>query len=106
MIDGGTLGEHKGINVPGAVLPISAVTAKDADDLAFGVSNGVDYVALSFVQTADDIVKFKIAVYPGRISLGNVDRNRFEIIYLDPHRLFVTEQDGRIDGLAATQQEH
>ena len=55
VIDGGTLGEHKGINVPGAVLPTSALTAKDADDLAFGVSRGVDCVALSFVQTAADL---------------------------------------------------
>src|SRR5262249_51104359 len=55
VIDGGTLGEHKGINVPGAVLPTTALTAKDADDLAFGVSKGVDYVALSFVQTAADL---------------------------------------------------
>src|SRR5262245_33233365 len=55
VVDGGTLGEHKGINVPGAVLPTTALTAKDADDLAFGVSKGVDYVALSFVQTAADL---------------------------------------------------
>jgi pyruvate kinase len=55
VIDGGTLGEHKGINVPGAVLPTSALTAKDAEDLAFGLSRGVDYVALSFVQTAADL---------------------------------------------------
>src|SRR5215217_3107001 len=55
VVDGGMLGEHKGINVPGAVLPTSALTAKDAEDLAFGVSRGVDYVALSFVQTAADL---------------------------------------------------
>jgi pyruvate kinase len=55
VVDGGMLGEHKGINVPGAVLPIGALTAKDADDLAFGISKGVDYVALSFVQTAADL---------------------------------------------------
>ena len=55
VIDGGTLGEHKGINVPGAVLPTSALTAKDVEDLAFGLSRGVDYVALSFVQTAADL---------------------------------------------------
>jgi pyruvate kinase len=55
VIDGGTLGEHKGINVPGAALSTSALTAKDAHDLAFGVSKGVDYVALSFVQTAADL---------------------------------------------------
>jgi len=55
VVDGGVLGEHKGINVPGAVLPTSALTAKDAEDLAFGLSRGVDYVALSFVQTAADL---------------------------------------------------
>ncbi|HEU5259001.1 MAG TPA: pyruvate kinase [Vicinamibacterales bacterium] len=63
VIDGGTLGEHKGINVPGAVLPSSAMTAKDADDLAFGVSRGVDYVALSFVQTAADLQQARDILY-------------------------------------------
>ena len=55
VIDGGTLGEHKGINVPGAILPMSALTPKDADDLVFGATMGVDYVALSFVQTVADL---------------------------------------------------
>src|SRR5262245_42701690 len=55
VVDAGMLGEHKGINVPGAVLPVGALTAKDAEDLAFGISKGVDYVALSFVQTAADL---------------------------------------------------
>ena len=52
---GGTLGEHKGINAPGVMLPASAVTAKDVEDLRFGLSMGVDMVALSFVQTAEDL---------------------------------------------------
>ena len=55
VVDGGELGEHKGINAPGVALPTSAVTPKDEDDLAFGLSLGVDLVALSFVQTADDL---------------------------------------------------
>jgi pyruvate kinase len=55
VVDGGLLAEHKGINVPGVVLPSSALTPKDADDLVFGVRMGVDYVALSFVQTAADL---------------------------------------------------
>jgi pyruvate kinase len=55
VVDGGTLGEHKGINVPGAVLAASALTAKDVDDLAFGARMGVDYVAVSFVQTVGDL---------------------------------------------------
>ena len=55
VVHGGSLGEHKGINAPGVKLPASAVTAKDADDLRFGLRLGVDLVALSFVQTPDDV---------------------------------------------------
>src|SRR5262249_457717 len=50
-----------------------------------------------FDTLAHDIIKFKIAVYPGRFTLGDVDSNRFEPIYLDPHQLFsapnATERD-------------
>ena len=54
VINGGRLGEHKGINAPGVKLPAAAVTAKDEADLKFGLALGVDLVALSFVQTAED----------------------------------------------------
>jgi pyruvate kinase len=55
VMAGGPLGQHKGINMPGVVLPASAMTAKDIDDLRFGLAQGVDLVALSFVQTAADL---------------------------------------------------
>jgi pyruvate kinase len=55
VIAGGPLGGHKGINAPGVALPPSALTAKDEDDLRFGLALGVDFVAVSFVQTAGDI---------------------------------------------------
>lgn len=55
VTEGGAIGEHKGINVPGIQLPASAITPKDADDLRFGLSLGVDMVAVSFVQTAADL---------------------------------------------------
>jgi len=55
VIEGGELGEHKGINAPGVPLPSSAVTPKDVADLTFGLSLGVDMVALSFVQSAADL---------------------------------------------------
>jgi len=55
VVHGGSLGEHKGINAPGVKLPASAVTAKDAEDLRFGLRLGVDLVALSFVQTPQDV---------------------------------------------------
>ncbi len=55
VVNGGPLGEHKGINAPGVALPASSLTAKDLDDLRFGLAQGIDLVALSFVQTAADV---------------------------------------------------
>ncbi len=55
VVNGGSLGQRKGINAPGVALPASAVTEKDAADLRFGLHLGVDLVALSFVQTAEDV---------------------------------------------------
>jgi pyruvate kinase len=57
VVQGGELGEHKGINAPGIVLPASAITPKDVNDLRTGVSLGVDMVAISFVQSAADLLE-------------------------------------------------
>ncbi len=51
----GKLGDRKGLNVIGAVLPMSAMTDKDRIDMAFALTQEVDYIALSFVQTAKDV---------------------------------------------------
>ena len=59
VINGGVLGEHKGINLPGIALSIPALTEKDRDDLEFGLSEGVDMVALSFVRSASDVNSVK-----------------------------------------------
>jgi len=54
--DGGPLAEHKGINLPGVTVSTPAVTDKDRADMAFGVEKlGVDFVALSFVRSADEV---------------------------------------------------
>ena len=55
VITGGMLESRKSINVPGVALRASALTPKDADDLRAGIAMGVDLVAVSFVQTADDL---------------------------------------------------
>lgn len=52
----GTLSDRKGINVINAVLPMSAMTDKDREDMAFALTQDVDYIALSFVQTAQDVI--------------------------------------------------
>jgi pyruvate kinase len=57
VVHGGMLGANKGINAPGVPLPPSALTSKDVDDLRFGLTLGVDLVALSFVQTAEDLAR-------------------------------------------------
>jgi len=54
---GGVLSNHKGVNLPHCVLPISAVTDKDRADLAFALENGADWVALSFVQRPEDVAE-------------------------------------------------
>jgi pyruvate kinase len=55
VVTGGELADHKGVNFPGVRLSAASLTAKDRVDLAFGLSMGVDYVALSFVRRAEDI---------------------------------------------------
>jgi pyruvate kinase len=60
--NGGDLGEHKGINLPGIRLKIPSLTPKDRIDLAFALQHGADYVALSFVRTAKDVRAAKAAI--------------------------------------------
>jgi len=59
VINGGTLGENQGINLPGAALSIPALTEKDRKDLEFGLQHGVDAIALSFVRSAADVLEAK-----------------------------------------------
>jgi len=54
VINGASLGERKGINLPGIKLPIPSLTEKDRDDLKWAAQQGVDYFALSFVRSAED----------------------------------------------------
>ena len=56
VIRGGVLRSNKGVNLPGAHLTLPSLSVKDKEDLVFGVNQGIDYVALSFVRTADDIL--------------------------------------------------
>jgi pyruvate kinase len=55
VVEGGRLGEHKGINLPGVAIRAEALSEKDREDVRFGLAHGVDYVALSFVRSAADV---------------------------------------------------
>jgi len=59
IIDGGILRPHKGINLPGMTISAPTITEKDRRDVQFGVAIGVDFVALSFVRQAADVVTLK-----------------------------------------------
>ncbi len=56
VITGGRISSHKGINLPGTLVSAPTLTDKDREDIRFGVAQGVDYVALSFVRGPEDII--------------------------------------------------
>jgi pyruvate kinase len=62
VITTGPISTHKGLNLPDTFLPYASFTDKDKEDLAFGLKEKVDYVAISFVQTVDDIQKVRKAI--------------------------------------------
>jgi pyruvate kinase len=66
VVNGGELGEHKGINLPGVKLRIPAMTAKDRDDLAFALRHGANFVAVSFVRRAEDVLQARSAITRAR----------------------------------------
>ena len=67
IINGGMLGENKGINLPGIPVRVPSLTEKDAEDLEFAIKNGVDAIAVSFVRTAEDVrlVRNRVSAYGG-----------------------------------------
>lgn len=67
VVTGGVLTSHKGMNLPNVPLHVPAITEKDRQDLAFALEHGVDWIALSFVRTADEIHTLKELI----VSLGH-----------------------------------
>jgi pyruvate kinase len=74
VVNGGGLSDRKGVNVPNVVLPISAMTAKDRADLSFGIELGFDWVALSFVQRAEDIAEARRLVAGRAAILAKIEK--------------------------------
>jgi len=62
VVLGGLLTSHKGVNLPGSHLNIPGFTEKDKSDLAFGLEQGIDFVAISFVRAAQDIITVREAI--------------------------------------------
>src|SRR3989339_346265 len=72
VVDGGLVESHKGINLPDSVVSAPALTIKDKEDLLYGLEIGVDWVALSFVTSADDIRKLRRIIDAKCRSLGRI----------------------------------
>lgn len=70
----GRLTSRKGVNVPTRQLPISAMTDKDRADLAFALEHGVDIVALSFVQTAEDVAEAKKLIQGKALVISKIEK--------------------------------
>jgi pyruvate kinase len=62
VVVGGVISDRKGVNLPGTVLDLSPLTAKDRVDLAFGLELGVDWIALSFVQKPGDMIEARALI--------------------------------------------
>ncbi len=70
VIEGVKLFSHKGLNLPDSILDIAAISEKDKKDLKFGVEQGVDLVALSFVRSAKDIIDLRFLIKQFETELG------------------------------------
>ena len=71
---GEQLSDHKGLNLPGLAIPIPALTDKDRADLSFALSQGVDWVALSFVQRASDMAELRSLVQGRAKVLAKIEK--------------------------------
>ena len=74
VVTGGALSDRKGVNLPGAVLPVKALLPKDRRDLAFAVNLGVDWLALSFVQRPEDVAEARRLAGPGVAIMAKIEK--------------------------------
>lgn len=93
VIRGGEIADHKGINIPDTSVCASPITEKDKQDIAFGIKQGMDYIALSFVKDRKDILELKhhIAVRGGKTKvIAKIERKEA----LDHLEEIINEADG------------
>ena len=74
VLTGGELSDRKGVNVPDAVLPVSALTDKDRKDLTFALEQEVDWVALSFVQRPEDVAEARRLIGGKAALLAKIEK--------------------------------
>ncbi len=94
VVNGGVLGSRKNVNVPGVHIKLSDITEKDKSDILFGIKNGVDFIAASFVQNARDVIlikQFLRANNGGHIHVIAKIENREGVVNIDS---IIEEADG------------
>jgi pyruvate kinase len=74
VVTGGVLSSRKGVNVPDVVLPVASMTAKDREDCEAALAAGVDWVAISFVQRAQDVLDVKAIVQGRAAVMAKIER--------------------------------
>ena len=74
VVQGARLSDRKGVALPGAVIPLAALTRKDREDLAFALRLGVDWVALSFVQHAGDMAELRQLVGKRAAVMAKIEK--------------------------------
>ena len=81
VVAGGRISDHKGLSLPRVALPVSCLTTKDREDLRFGIEQGVDFVAISFVRSAADIGEVRKFLHEQGASLPIVAKlERHEVL--------------------------
>jgi len=75
VMHGGPLGSHKGINLPGVRVSAPSITDKDRADVAFAVSQGLDYLALSFVRRAEDIALLRAMIPKTMLIVAKIEKD-------------------------------
>ncbi|MBC6406338.1 MAG: pyruvate kinase [Rhodospirillales bacterium] len=74
LLSGAVLSDRKGVNLPGVMLPISPLTAKDRSDLSFALDMGVDWIALSFVQRPEDLAEARKLIQGRAQILSKIEK--------------------------------
>lgn len=74
VLRGGTLSHHKGVNIPGCSLPITALTEKDKNDLTFLLEHPIDFIGLSFVQRPKDLKELRTLVGPDISLFAKIEK--------------------------------
>ncbi len=90
VVTGGILSSRKGVNMPDAILPLGSMTIKDREDCEAAIEAGVDWIAISFVQRAQDILDVK-AIVQGRAAVMAKIERRAAVVAIED---ILTECDG------------